>query len=122
MISETAFFVKDIIGPKGSLSIVAREAGSSGKSDSVASHTKTESLRLHHAGLNQNNEFSKADDWINLEDEPDHQELCNREQRFFLKAIREDLDLTNPTNDAINSLRIAFAADESVRTGQVVSF
>ena len=122
MISETAFFVKDIIGPKGSLSIVAREAGAAGNSDSVASHTKTESLRLHRADLNNDNEFLHSDEWINLEDEPDHQELCNREQRFFLRAIQEDLDLTNPTDDAINSLRIAFAADESVKTGRIVSF
>ncbi|HSB93126.1 MAG TPA: Gfo/Idh/MocA family oxidoreductase, partial [Flavitalea sp.] len=35
MISETAFFVKDVIGPKGSVSIVARDAGGSGKSASV---------------------------------------------------------------------------------------
>jgi predicted dehydrogenase len=40
MISETAFFVKDVIGPKGCVSIVAKEAGASGKSDSVESHTQ----------------------------------------------------------------------------------
>ena len=47
-------------------------------------------------------------------------ELCNREQRYFLQAIQEDIDLTNHIQDAINSLRIAFACDESVRSGQVV--
>lgn len=120
MISETAFFIKDVLGPKGSVSIVAKEAGATGKSDSIAAHTKTESLRLHHADLDHNNEFLKADTWINLDDEPDHQELCNREQRFFLKAIQEDLDLTDSIADAINSLRIAFACDQSIRTGQTV--
>ncbi len=63
------------------------------------------------------NAFVKADEWINLTDEPDHQELCNREQRFFLKAIQENMDLTDHLEDAVNSLRIAFACDESVRTG-----
>jgi predicted dehydrogenase len=121
MISETAFFVKDVIGPKGCVSIVAKEAGASGKSDSVESHTKTESLRFHHADIDDKNNFTKADEWINLTDEPDHQELCNREQRFFLKAIDENLDLTDHMEDAVNSLRIAFACDESVRTGKVVS-
>jgi predicted dehydrogenase len=121
MISETAFFVKDVIGPKGCVSIVAKEAGASGKSDSVESHTKTESLRFHHADIDDKNNFIKADEWINLTDEPDHQELCNREQRFFLKAIDENLDLTDHMEDAVNSLRIAFACDESVRTGKVVS-
>lgn len=120
MISETAFFVKDVIGPKGSLSIVAKNAGSPGKSDSVDAHTKTESLRYHSGDLDENNEFLKKDEWIDLEDEPDHQELCNLEQRFFLKAIQEDIDLTNSIKDAIDSLQIAFACDQSVRTGKVV--
>jgi predicted dehydrogenase len=120
MISETAFFVKDVIGPKGCVSIVAKDAGGSGKSDSVESHTKTESLRFHHADLDDKNNFTKPDTWINLQDEPDHQELCNREQRYFLKAIDENMDLTDHMQDAVNSLRIAFACDESVRTGNVV--
>jgi len=121
MISETAFFVKDVIGPKGCVSIVAKDAGASGKSDSVEAHTKTESLRFHHADIDDKNNFIKKDEWINLQDEPDHQELCNREQRYFLKAMNENLDLTDHMQDAVNSLRIAFACDESVRTGQVVS-
>ena len=120
MISETAFFVKDVIGPKGSVSIVAKDASGSGKSDSIEAHTKTESLRFHHADLDENDQFVKQDTWINLKDEPDHQELCNREQRFFLKTISEDIDLTDHVQDAVNSLRIAFACDESVRTGKVV--
>ena len=120
MISETAFFVKDVIGPEGSVSIVAKDAGAAGKSDSVEAHTKTESLRWHHAAIDENNAFVRKDDWIDLTDEPDHQELCNREQAYFLKAIQEDIDLTDHVEDAVNSLRIAFACDESVRTGEVV--
>jgi len=120
MVSETAFFIKDVFGPKGAVSIVAKEASKSGKSDSIDSHTKTESIKVHFADLDKDDEFAKADEWVDLQDEPDHQELCNREQRFFLKAIQEDLDLTDATEDAVNSLRIAFACDESVRTGQMV--
>lgn len=120
MMSETAFFVKDVIGPKGCVSIVAKTAGGSGKSDHVDSHTKTESLRLHHADLDAAGQFAREDAWIDMQDEPDHQELCNREQRYFLRAIRENLDLTDHLQDAVNSLRIAFACDESVRTGQPV--
>ena len=37
-----------------------------------------------------------------------------------LKAIREDIDLTRHMDDAVQSLRICLAADESVRTGQTV--
>lgn len=120
MISETAFFVKDVFGPKGSVSIVAKEAGGSGKSDSIEAHTKTESLLVHHADLDENDKFAKEDEWIDLTDEPDHNELCKREQQYFLRSIREDIDLSDHMEDAINSLKIAFACDESVRTGQVV--
>ena len=120
MISQTAYFVKDVFGPKGSVSIVAQNAGGEGKSDSVESHTKTESLRVHHADINAENEFTRADEWINLTDEPDHQGLCDREQAYFLHAIQSDADLTDHVEDAVNSLRIAFACDESVRTGKMV--
>lgn len=120
MISETAFFVKDVIGPKGSVSIVAKKASAEGQSDDVSSHTKTESIRIHSADLTADGRFAKEDKWVDLEDEPDHQELCNREQAYFLKAIQEGLDLTDHMEDAVNSLRIAFACDESVRTGRIV--
>ena len=76
---------------------------------------------MHHAELDANEKFAREDEWINLEDEPGHQELCDREQLYFLKAINEDIDLTNHIEDAVNSLRIAFACDESVRTGKVVA-
>ncbi|AKD58609.1 oxidoreductase [Spirosoma radiotolerans] len=120
MMSETAFFVKDVIGPDGCVSIVAKNAGAAGKSDNVDSHTKTESLRVHRAALDANDQFVESDTWIDMQDEPDHQELCNREQRYFLESIREDRDLTDHMQDAVSSLEIAFACDESVRTGQPV--
>ncbi|GAB3955860.1 Gfo/Idh/MocA family oxidoreductase [Spirosoma harenae] len=120
MMSETAFFVKDVIGPDGCVSIVAKNAGGAGKSDNVDSHTKTESLRVHRAQLDATDQFVEQDTWIDMQDEPDHQELCNREQLYFLRAIQEDLDLADHMQDAVNSLQIAFACDESVRTGQPV--
>jgi predicted dehydrogenase len=120
MISQTAYFVKDVFGPKGSVSIVAKEAGGEGKSSSIEAHTKTESLRVHWADLDANNEFSRDDEWINLTDEPNHQELCDREQLYFLKAIQENVDLKDHLDDAVNSLRIAFACDESIKKGVMV--
>ncbi|MES2795064.1 MAG: Gfo/Idh/MocA family oxidoreductase [Bacteroidota bacterium] len=120
MMSETAFFVKDVIGPKGCVSITAKDAGGKGKSDDVNSHSKTESLKIHYADIDGENKFTKADEWIDMTDEPDHQELCNREQRHFLKAITENIDLTEHLADAVNSLKIAFACDESVHLGKTV--
>jgi hypothetical protein len=71
--------------------------------------------------LNEKQLFAKKDEWIDLKDEPNHQELCNREQLYFLQAIRHDIDLTEHLEDALNSLKIAFACDESVKTGKGVA-
>ena len=116
MMSEVAFFVKDMVGPKGSVSIVAEARASA----DIDSHSKTGALRLHHAELKADGTFARSDELITTQDEPGHQELCEREQRLFLRAIREDLDLSAHLADAVSSLRIVLAADESVRTGEVV--
>jgi predicted dehydrogenase len=120
MMSETAFFVKDVIGPLGCASITAAKVGAENQSDKINSHTRTDALRLHHAGLDHNGDFARPDEIIDLSDEPDHDGLCEREQRFFLRAIQENLDLSAHLQDAVNSLRIVLAADESVRTGKTV--
>lgn len=120
MVSDNAFFIKDVFGPKGAVSIVAKNAASAGNSDNIRAHTKTESIKVHYADLGADDEFTRENEWIDLKDEPDHQELCNREQRHFLKAILEDIDLSEPTADAVNSLKIAFACDESVKTGKMI--
>ncbi|MDB4106781.1 gfo/Idh/MocA family oxidoreductase, partial [bacterium] len=75
---------------------------------------------LHHSALDSEGKFVKEDEWIGTDDEPDHDGLCKREQEYFLKAIREDIDLTDHMDDAINSMRIVLAADESFRTGKTV--
>jgi predicted dehydrogenase len=122
MMSEVAFFVKDVIGPKGCVSIVKDpNEGKATGSDDIDSHTKTNCIKLHHSEIDANNEFVRADELINTEDEPDHQGLCDREQAFLLRAIQKDADLTDHMQDAVNSLRIVLAADESVRTGQIVT-
>lgn len=118
MISETAFFVKDVIGPKGCVSIASPEG--QGSSSDIDSHTKTNQLRVHHAQLDPEGAFIQPDEIIDMSDEPDHQHLCDREQAFFLKAICEDLDLSDHLRDAVNSLQIVLAADASHRSGEVV--
>jgi predicted dehydrogenase len=117
MISETAFFVKDVIGPKGCVSIVDKVAGGS---DDIDSHSATNSLKVHYSEVNAGGNFAKEDEIIDTHDEPDHQGLCDLEQTFFMSSILEDMDLTGHLEDAINSLRIVIAADESFKTGQTV--
>lgn len=120
MMSEVAFFVKDVIGPKGSVSIIAEKAAAEGQSANVDAHTQTQALRIHHSELTPSGEFKHPDESLRLDDEPDHDELCHREQEFFLNAILKDEDLTNHMNDALASMRIVAAADESFRTGKTI--
>src|ERR1700743_3070695 len=59
MMSEVAFFVKDVVGPKGCASIVMAEQGAAGDegaskttSADIDTHTKTSAIRIHHSKLN----------------------------------------------------------------------
>lgn len=108
MMSETAFFVKDIVSPNGAVSITE---GNKGDSDDVDGHTKVGGILVHKPG---------RDTLIEMEGEPGHQELCDAEQAYMLKAIADDIDLTRHMSDAVQSLRICLAADQSIRTGQPV--
>lgn len=110
MMSDTAFFVKDVVSPKGAVSIRMPE---SARSDDIETHTKTSLLRVHHAG--------GADEDISMADEPGHQELCEREAAFVARAIAEDLDLSRHMREAVASLAICLAADASVRSGRTVN-
>ncbi len=120
MMSETAFFVKDVVGPNGCVSIVAERATAEGQSANVDVHTQTQSLKIHSSQRTLDGQFAIPDKFVQLEDEPNHDELCLREQRFFLDAIRSDIDLTDHLNDALNSMRIVAAADASFRTGEMM--
>ncbi len=120
MISEEAFFIKDIMGPEGCVSISLKPGGEQGMSADIETHTKTSSIRYHRSAMDPQGNLSHQDEWLDMEEEPGHDELCEREQSYFRDAIRNDADLSAHMDDAVNSLRIVLAADESVRTGRVV--
>ncbi|WP_269582851.1 Gfo/Idh/MocA family protein [Roseibium sp. Sym1] len=109
MMSETAFFVKDVVSPAGSVSIVEDDKGASADVDG---HTKVGGLLVHRPD---------GDRRIDLPGEPGHQDLCDAEQAYMLRAISENIDLTRHMQDAVTSLAICLAADESIRTGQPVT-
>jgi predicted dehydrogenase len=109
MISDTAFFVKDVVSPNGAVSIRMPE---NARSDDIDTHTRTSLIRLHRIG--------QPDQDLSMADEPDHQDLCDREAAFVAHAIADNLDLTRHLADAVASLRVCLAADESVRTGRPV--
>jgi predicted dehydrogenase len=109
MMSDTAFFVKDVVSPRGAVSIRMPQDA---RSDDIDTHTKTSTLRIHRAGI--------GDEDLSMADEPGHQALCDREQAFVAQTIAEDIDLSRHMTDAVRSLAICLAADESVRRGQPV--
>ncbi|MDH3652295.1 MAG: Gfo/Idh/MocA family oxidoreductase, partial [Saprospiraceae bacterium] len=120
MMSETAFFVKDVIGPLGSVSIVDESGERSDGSQDIEGHAKTGGIKLHHAELDENQQFARKDEFFDTSDEPTHDELCYLEQQYFLRAIRGEVDLKDHLRDAVNSLRIVLAADESFKAGKTV--
>jgi predicted dehydrogenase len=117
MMSETAFFIKDVMSPNGAVSIVVDSAA---KSDSLDTHTQTDMVRVHRASLGPDGKFAAPDELLSMAGEPNHDALCAREQDYVYRAITEDIDLTRHMQDAVESLRICIAADESVRSGQPV--
>lgn len=121
MMSEQAYFVKDIIGPKGSVSISKNTFDlPRGFSADISSHTSVQKFRLHHSEKNDNGKLTKKDDIIDAPDEASHDELCQFEQEHFLKAIKEDLDLSDHLREVVHTLQIVLASDESVKTGKAV--
>ena len=107
MMSETAFFVKDVICRSGAVSIVDAEKGASSDIDA---HTKVGTIKLHRL---------TGDQVITLAGEPDHQALCNAEQAHIINAVKADLDLDRHLRDAVQSLRICLAADQRDRKSVV---
>ncbi|KAK4504826.1 hypothetical protein PRZ48_002788 [Zasmidium cellare] len=109
MISETAYFIKDVIGPKGSVSIIGEEGSSSADIDG---HTKTARIKTH--------SVEKGDEVLRMDSEPGHYELCALEQGFVLQAIRGDGDLEGHWRDAVRAQMVVLAAERSMREGRAV--
>ncbi|MCB2111670.1 MAG: Gfo/Idh/MocA family oxidoreductase [Defluviimonas sp.] len=109
MMSEVAHFVKDVISPRGAISILS---GMHPASDSVEGHTKVGSLRIHRT--------AGTDEDVDFPGEPGHEALCAAEQDYLIRAIVEDIDLGRHMSDAVASLAVCLAADESIRSGRPV--
>jgi len=121
MISQSGYNIKDVFGPLGSVSLVPPEPEQSkpGAAANFKSHTGTGGLRVHRSQLKPDGTFAGEDEWFELPDEPSQPDLCKRQQEYFLRAVTEGLDLTQHWADAVNSLRVCLAAEDSARTGEV---
>ncbi len=120
MMSVNAFFVKDVTGPKGSASIVSNEKKAAKKADVLEDHVRTDSIRVHYQDRDKEDIFLKPDEFLDMTEEPDHDELCRLEQAYLLRSIRDDLDLTEHLGAAVNSMKIVLAADRAIREERTI--
>lgn len=121
MISEQAFFVKDIMGPKGSVSIRKNTFDlPRGTSADIGEHTTVKQLRIHSSELNKGGKLVHDDTILDAPEQPGHDELCYFEQEYFLDAIQNDADLSRHMQEVVDTLKIVLASDESVKTGEAV--
>jgi len=118
MMSRSAFFVKDVIGPQGCVSI-DKDISGVDPSD-VSKHTTVDSIIVHSSSADAKGMPARKDEVVHITDEPDHDELCKREQEYLYRAITEGIDLTDHVADAVNSLKICFAAVESYTTERAI--
>ncbi|WP_413988209.1 Gfo/Idh/MocA family protein [Labrys okinawensis] len=126
-ISEIAFMVKDIMGPKGSISVIppAHQLGTAKGatwtfSSDIHTHGRMESVLLHHSALNPDQSTVEGDEIIPVVDKPDHDQICRLEQIYLLDAINGKVDLGEHMEAAVNSLKIVLAADLSIKEKRVV--
>ena len=120
MISETAFFVKDVIGPNGSVSIVSDDDTFKKDSDNLENHTKNNCLKIHSSKLDSEHNFISPNKKVIYDEDPSHQDLCDYEQEYFYKSISDNIDLKSHMEDAYKSLQIALACDEAVKKSKTV--
>lgn len=109
MMSETAHFVKDVISPGGAVSLRAPQG--LGSAD-VEGHTAADHLILAPTG--------QAESVQIFADSPGHQQLCDFQAAAMARAIINDIDMSRHVADALRSVAVCLAADESVRTGHAV--
>jgi hypothetical protein len=117
MMSRTAYFIKDVIGPKGSVSI---DKDPTVDPSDVSKHGVVGAIIRHFSDTDAEGRPAKKDEIIRIENEPDHKEICRLEQEFLYRAIKEDLDLTDRMTDAVASLKIGLAAVEAGKKRTVI--
>ena len=125
MMSEVAYFVKDVWGPKGSISIVVKQDGSD------RGQRRQGQRQRRHRPAHQDQRAQAPPrrprrrrqlragptSGSTCPTSPTTRHLCEREQAWFLRTIREDIDLTRSMADAVTSLRIVLAAQQSIDEG-----
>jgi predicted dehydrogenase len=117
MMSPVACFVKDVVGARGSASLLV---GGEKDSADIESHTEARRLRVNRLAFDAQGRATATESVTSIDDALDHQALCEREQAFLARAIAEDLDLHEHHADALRSLAIVLAADLGMRERRAV--
>jgi predicted dehydrogenase len=99
MMSDEAVFIKDVIGPQGSVTL------------------RDGTFVRHRRNLDAAGSFVHPDEVMKAPADLSLVDLCRREQEFFERAVREGLDLASHHEASQLSLRIVLAADRSIREG-----
>jgi len=111
MISETAHFVKDVMGGRGSVSLME---GAARDPADLEGHVSASVLRLCPAAGTGQSSIDMA------MDEPGHLGLCALEQAHVYRLIVENGDAEPHLKCDLQSLEIVLAADRSMREGCAV--
>ena len=118
MISSTAGVVKDVMSPRGSVSLVVDAAADAAD---IETHTRGGQLRVHALEFTPAGAVAGAtESLVPIHDQVDHQSLCDREQAFLAEAVATGVDLSAHHADALRSLEIVLAAEQSLRERRAV--
>ncbi len=102
MLSEEAAFVRDVVGPDGSVTMTDR------------------AFVRHQAALDGDGRFAASDETEPAQRVSTLADLCRLEQELFLRALTERLDLSAHHAEALLSLRIVLAAERSIGERRIV--
>ena len=109
MMSDTAFFVKDVVSPNGAVSIRMPETA---RSDDIDTHTMTSTIRLHRsAGPTRTSAWPTN---------PATRRSATGRPPSSRPRSRKTTPFPPPPGP-VASLSVCLAADESVRTGRPVT-
>jgi len=102
MMSREADFVKDVVGPRGSVTMTAT------------------GFARHASALDAAGARVGAEEALPPAPELTLLDLCRAEQEAFARAIREERDLSAHHAAALQSLAVVLAADRSIREGRAI--
>jgi predicted dehydrogenase len=126
-VSEMAFMVKDVMGPKGSVSVITppyklgvAEGATRTTSSDIDTHGQMEAVLYHRSELNPDQSLVYGDVIEPVVNKLDHGAISRREQIYLQNAIETDGDLNEHMEAAVNSLKIVLAADLSIKEKRIV--